>query len=168
MKARDLTAHKNAHKVLTESPAFFPMKRGKLPKPFAKMGGGRLFCTKLVTVSSDHQVLFCWRTGEVLTDTAFYGYLICPLANGALSILLEFHWHPSHKGIHCKVPCGTDLDYTSRLLVQAPELRLKGDASLDPREEADRSKLIALFCSACGISLGPADHTSRQMDLWNT
>ncbi|WP_081712930.1 hypothetical protein [Burkholderia sp. AU4i] len=168
MKSRDLAAHKAARKALSELPNFSPMKRGKLPKPFAKMGGSRLFTTKLVPVSRDHHVLFYWKTGEILTDTAFYGYLMCVLANGALSVLFEFHWHPSHKGIHCKLPCGTDLDYTNRLLVRAPELALSGDTTLDPREEADRQRLIAIFCSACGISLGTADSTSPQLDLWNS
>ena len=161
MKRRDLAGHKISPKRLQDVPSFKQMKRGRLPKPFNKMGGPRYFATELISVSGTHSVLFVWGEGEILTDTKFYGYLVCGLQNGTFSPLLEFHWHPSHKGIHIKMPCETDLDYTGRLLPGAPELALKSVRALDPRIHDDRVQLITMFCRAAGIELGQADN------LWN-
>jgi hypothetical protein len=161
MLRRDLAKHKVASKRLEEVPTFRQMKRGKLPKPFNRMGGPRLFATDLVAVSDSHAALFVWGDGEILTDTKFYGYMLCRLSNGSLYPLLEFHWHPSHKGVHVKMPCETSLDYTGRLLPGAPELALKSTRTLDPRSHDDRVQLIAMFCEAAGIELGDAD------GLWN-
>jgi hypothetical protein len=161
VKRRDLAGHKTTSKRLQDMPPFKPMKRGRLPKPFHKMGGARFFATELIPVSDYHSVLFIWGDGEILTDTKFYGYLLCGLPNGSLSPLLEFHWHPSHKGVHIKVPCDTELDYTDRLLPGAPELALKSTYVFDPRVPDDRVRLITVFCQAAGIKLGRAD------DLWN-
>lgn len=73
-----------------------------------------MHATKQIRVSTYHQVLFWWRDGETLADRSFYGYLMCDLAQDALGIVFEFHWHPSHKGIHCKVPCETTpIDFSS-------------------------------------------------------
>ena len=167
MEPRELAAHKAAPKVLTVTPSFTPLKKGKLPKPFNKTGGARFQSTGMLKLSDDHSALFIWRSGEILADASFYGYLTCNLPRGALGIILEFHWHPSHKGIHCKVPCKTDLDYTDRFLVKAPELALSGSTSLDPRLDLDRQKLIALFCKACGVTLDP-DADKSQLNLWNS
>jgi hypothetical protein len=166
VKPRELKEHKDAAKKLTELPAFQPMKRGKLPKPFNKLGGGRMHSTKQIRVSTHHQVLFWWRDGETLADRSFYGYLMCDLAQDALGIVFEFHWHPSHKGIHCKVPCETELNYTNRFLVGAPELGLSGSRLLDPRNENDRQQLMIRFCDACGLTLA-AKEDQVQPDLWN-
>jgi hypothetical protein len=164
---RELAAHKAAVKKLTETPTFHPMKRGKLPKPFNKMGGTRMHATKLIRVSTDHQLLFLWRDGETHADRSFYGYLLCDLGQDALGVVLEFHWHPSHKGIHCKVPCETELNYTNRLLVSAPELALSGSLMLDPRDESDRQQLVSRFCEVCGVTLA-AKENPVQPDLWNS
>lgn len=161
VKSRDLAGHKTALKRLPHMPSFKQLKRGKLPRPFHKIGGPRYFATGLIPVSHSHSVLFIWGDGEILTDTKFYGYLLCGLPNGSWSPLLEFHWHSSHKGIHIKVPCNTNLDYTNRLLPGAPELALKSTRTFDPRIPSDRSHLITVFCKATGITLGRAD------DLWN-
>ena len=80
----------------------------------------------------------------MLTDSAFFGWLLCELQNGVLYPLLEFHYHPSHKGVHAKMPCNTELDYTQRQLPQAPELNLKALPGLDPRTEDGRA-ICALF-----------------------
>lgn len=159
--------HKATSKVLTAMPDFLPLKKGKLPKPFHKMGGLRCQSSGMIKLSDDHSALFIWRNGETLADASFFGYLTCNLAQGALCIILEFHWHPSHKGIHCKIPCRTDLDYTDRFLVRAPELALSGSTSLDPRVDLDRQKLIVLFCEACGVTLDP-DADKSQLNLWNS
>lgn len=161
MKRRDLAGHKAAEKRLEKVPTFKQMKRGKLPRPFNRMGGPRLFSTELMPVSNSHVALFVWGDGEILTDTKFYGYMFCRLANGSLYPLVEFHWHPSHKGVHIKMPCETELDYTARLLPGAPELALKLQRVLDPRSHDDRVRLITLFCEATGIKLGDAE------GLWN-
>lgn len=167
MEPRELAAHKAARKVLATMPDFSPLKKGKLPKPFNKTGGSRFQSSGLLGLSDDHSALFVWRNGETRADASFYGYLTCGLPRGGLGIVLEFHWHPSHKAIHCKVPCKTDLDYTDRFLVRAPELALSGSTDLDPRSDLDRQKLIALFCKACGITLD-SEAEMPQMSLWNS
>lgn len=83
------------------------------------------------------------------------------LPDGQLFPLFEFHYHPSHKGVHAKLPCKTELNYAGRQLPGAPELNLKSSGSLDPRSEADRMALVHRFCQACGIELGEGG------GLWN-
>jgi hypothetical protein len=161
VKRRDLAGHKAASKRLLVMPSFRPLKRGKLPKPFHRIGGARYSSSGLIGVSDSHSVVFICGDGEILTDTKFYGYLLCNLPNGSRFPLLEFHWHPSHKGLHIKVPCDTALDYTDRLLPGAPELALKSVHAFDPRVAGDRTRLIEVFCEAAGIKLGRPD------DLWN-
>lgn len=161
MEPRDLANHKASPKRLQDAPSFKLLKRGKLPKPFHKTGGPRTFATDVIEVSTEHVVVFIWRDGEILTDRAFFGHLLCKLPTGALYPLFEFHWHSSHKGLHAKLPCRTQYDYTNRLLPGAPELALKTPAALDPRNEVDRLRLIATFCDASGIVLGEAN------SLWN-
>jgi hypothetical protein len=146
-------------------PSFKQLKKNKLPRPFARMGGSRIQSSGLVKVSDEHTVLFIWRDGEIRTDAAFYAYLLCSLREGDFSVLLEFHFHPSHKGCHCKTPCRTTADYTNRLLPGAPELNLSSPAGLDPRSEADRLKLIHCFCKACGIGLAPEHDAQGQSSL---
>jgi len=159
-----LRAHKAAPKHLKEIPTFKPQKRNKLPKPFKGLGGPRIESTGLLDVSTDHVVLMYWRNGPIFTDRSFYGYLLCRLANDNLGPIFEFHWHPSHKGIHCKMPCRTDSDYTNRLLPGAPELALKTQRNLDPKIHEDRLKLVIEFCGSCGISLPDPDANTQP--LW--
>jgi hypothetical protein len=154
MKPNELAAHKKSEKRLNELPIFKAMKKGKLPKPFKAMGGARLFATDLIDVSETHCVIFIWRDGPELTDSMFLGWLMCKLHGGQLSPLFELHLHPSHKGLHIKTPCKTQLNYTDRQLPGAPELDLKMPKMLDPREERDRHILIAEFCRRCGIKIG--------------
>lgn len=163
MEPYHLIDHKRVKKRLASLPAFKPMKKGKFPKPFKTMGGGtRTFSTELIDVSDTHCVIFIWRDGEELTDSMFLAWLLCKLSNGDLSPLFEMHLHPSHKGLHVKIPCKTDLDYTNRQLPGAPEFDLKMRRTLDPREQNDREILIAEFCKRCGIATG--DENS----LWNS
>ncbi|MFZ6732050.1 hypothetical protein ACO0LG_09035 [Undibacterium sp. Ji42W] len=162
MEPSDLLEHKHSHKRLASQPQFKPMKKGKFPKPFKTMGGMRLHSTDLIDVSDTHCVIFIWRDGDELIDSLFLGWLMCKLRSGELSPLFEMHLHPSHKGLHVKMPCKTDLDYTSRQLPGAPEFDLKFQRMLDPRSEKDREILIADFCKRCGIEIG--DENS----LWNS
>jgi hypothetical protein len=157
MQPRALRDQKTSPKRLESDPAFKLMKRGKLPKPFAKMGGSRLYTTELVDVSETHQVIFIWRDGELLTDRAFFAWLLKRTHNGSLYPLAELHWHPSHKGIHMKTPCHAEVDYTNRQLPGAVELDVRTVSMYDPREESDRRYLIAAFCKKVGITLGPKD-----------
>ncbi len=94
-----------------------------------------------------------WRDGEELEDRSFYGHLICMLPRGEMYPLFEFHYHPSHKGLHCKMPCRTDFDYRNRLLPGAPELNLKSSRRFDPAVAEDRAALIVLFCQTADISI---------------
>lgn len=166
MSPFELREHKKFTKKLPEIPIFKSLTRrhNKLPKPFKTLGGPRIYATGLIKVSEVHVVFLYWRSGELLSDRAFYGYLLCKNNTGDLVPLFEFHWHPSHKGLHCKVPCKTALDYTGRLLPQAPELNIKTPSNLDPQIEDDRLKLVAIFCEACGVGLPDQDPLSRQ--LW--
>lgn len=154
MNKKELLDHKEFSKRLPEKPTFRSMKKGKLPKPFKTMGGHRMHSTELISVSDTHSIIFIWRDGQALTDTAFFAWMVCRLQNNNLYPIFEMHYHPSHKGLHCKLPCKTDLDYTNRQLPSAPELDLNVQPGLDPRVELDREKLILKFCSSCGISVG--------------
>lgn len=164
MTPKELKAHKIAHKQLVTTPVFAPLKRNKLPKPLKGIGGPRIQSTGILDVSSDHSVVMYWRDGQILTDRSFYGHLFCKLADGNLSPLFEFHWHPCHKGLHCKMPCKTVLNYTNRMLPGAPELSLKLKQSLDPKIPADRQKLVIYFCKSCGILLPDSDPITKT--LW--
>jgi len=157
MKKQDLRAHKVAIKTLSGVPVFKAQARNKLPRPFKSLGGPRIESTGMLHVSPDHMAIMYWRNGPILTDRSFFGHLLCVLENGDLSPIFEFHWHPSHKGFHCKTPCRTDLDYTNRSLPGAPELSLKTSPTLDPKNNFDRLKLVIAFCKACGISLPSTD-----------
>lgn len=162
MTPAELAQHKLAPKRLAGRPVFHKTKSGsKLPKPFDKMRGPKLYATGALAVSDTHQAFFFWRDGDLLSDSKFFGWLMCVLKNGALYPLFEFHYHPSHKGVHAKLPCNTALDYTERQLPQAPELALKTSGELDPRTEEGRLKLIHQFCAACGIQQG------EEGGLWN-
>ena len=164
MTPHELRHHKLVAKHLTEIPVFKPQKRNKLPKPFKSLGGARIESTGLIDVSMDHVAFMYWRDGQILTDRAFYGYLFCRLANSSLSPIFEFHWHPSHKGFHCKTPCRTSNNYADRVLQQAPELAMRTEPNLDPKIVSDRLKLVIAFCQGSGISL--PDNDSDTKTLW--
>lgn len=117
--------------------------------------------TDLVEVPETHRVVFMWRDGELRTDSAFLAYLFHELEDGALYPLFEMHCHPSHKGVHAKLPCNAESNFASRVLPGAPELALSGPDDIDPRIDADRQVLVALFCKAWGIGIGAAG------GLWN-
>lgn len=166
MTPQELQAHKLAPKVLRVLPEFKPLKKGKLPKPFSRMGGGRISATGVLSVAHRYAAVFMMKDGQNFTDTHFYGHLMHRRDEGDLMPLFEFHWHPSHKGFHCKMPCRTSQDYTNRLLPGAPELAMK-TSMLDPRNEADRLQLVGVFCRACGIELANGDDPT-QLDIWNS
>lgn len=164
MEPRELKAHKDALKILNAYPAFKPLnkKNNNLPKPLDGLGRRKnAHATGLLTLSDTHSAFFLYRDGEILTDRAFYGFLFCHLANGSLSPLHEFHWHPSHKGLHCKMPCKTQTNYSGRQLSQAPEFNLSMDRPYDPAVLSDRTHLIRLFCRACGVTMTPQDDTKQ-------
>jgi len=153
MTPRELREHKKTPKTLQDTPVFQPLKRGKLPKPFHTFGGPRVFATPLMDVSFDHSILIMYRDGALLADSAFYAYFMVKTGKGYYP-LLHFHWHPSHKGFHCKIPCSAKIDYDNRLLPGAPELALKTRPHLDPRNSDDRLRLAHAFCEICGITFG--------------
>lgn len=161
MLPRQLRAQKNQPKRLAELPPFKVMKKGKLPRPFSKMGGSRMWSTGLIDVSDSHQVIFIWRDGDVLTDRSFFAWLFKKASTLDLYPLLEMHWHPSHKGLHIKMPCRTDLDYSNRQLPGAPELDISIPKAYDPKIDDDRMMLIGKFCLIADIKLG------EKGDLWS-
>lgn len=156
MEPKELQNHKRHPKAISEYPAFYPLSRknNKLPKPLDRLGRRKdAHGSGIIRVSDSHVAFFLYREGEILTDRAFYGYLFCELQDETLYTLYEFHWHPSHKGIHCKLPCRTSTDYAGRLLVQAPELQITKTSALDPSRDSDRKLLVEMFCEKCGIAL---------------
>ena len=161
MTPAELSQHKASPKRLAGDLLFKQMKRGKWPMPFHKMGGARVRATEVIAVSDTHRVLFVWRDGELKTDSAFFAWLLCEMADDVLYPLFELHCHPSHKGLHAKLPCNTEVNYAGRQLPGAPELSLSAIDGLDPRNATDREQMIARFCRACGITLG------REGGLWN-
>lgn len=167
MEKIDIKKHKFAPKRLAGMPKFGPMKKAKLPGYLGKMKSKRLHSTNLIDVSDNHAIVFYWRDGEVLSDTAFFAALFNKLQDGNVYPLFEFHWHPSHKGFHCKTPCGSPLDYTNRSLPKAVELGMTTKAHLDPRNASHRVELVHVVCRACNIALGPCDQDGLQGDIWN-
>jgi hypothetical protein len=163
MLASQLDYHKQAAKALGSPPIFKPVKRGKLPRPFNRMGGPRLNATGLLPLGGDYRAIFFYRDAQAFTDSLFLGYLMYVLETGELTPLFEFHWHPSHKGFHCKTPCRDERDFTSRQLAGVRELSMKTQ-KLDPRNEAHRHELVSIFCRTCGIRLGWQD--TKQGKLW--
>lgn len=164
MTPSELKMHKMAIKQLKEIPVFKPLKRNKLPRPFKTLGGPRIESTGMIEVSDTHVVFMYWRDGQIFTDRSFFAFLFCKLANGSISPLFEFHWHPNHKGFHCKTPCDTVENYTDRVLRIAPELSINTDYALDPKKLDDRLKLVVKFCNACGITLPDKDNDTQR--LW--
>ena len=160
MIPKELAQHKAAVKHLRGVPVFKLLKRGKLHKPLHKMGGARIMATDLIPVSGLHQAVLMWRDGETLQDSAFMAWLFCLLENGDLYPLFEMHFHPSHKGVHCKLPCKTENDYTNRQLPGAPEFGLLTAEGPDPRTESHRQQLTMQFCETCGITL------TQEKDPW--
>lgn len=165
MNPKDLVAHKNVRKCLCGVPKFKRLVRKSLPKPFNRIGRQGSQATDLIAVSDDHRVIFFWHDGPERTDRSFYAYLLCVTRNGDLYPLFELHYHPSHKGLHCKTPCKTSADYRNRLLPGAPELNLNASRDFDPRLEHDRAELIRIFCEAVGVET--AIKIYRQGELWN-
>lgn len=158
MEPRALRDHKAAQKTMESIPEFRPLskKNNQLPRPLDGLGRRKnAFATELISLSSSYRALFLYRDGEILTDKAFYGYLFACQEGGVLYPLYELHWHPSHKGLHCNLPCNTVLNYSGRLLVQAPELSLKMSRPYDPAQQGDREILIREFCRLCGVTLRP-------------
>lgn len=161
MEPRELKNHKTAAKWLSTPPVFKALKKGRLPKPFHKMGGPRFWTTDLVDVADEYQIVFIWKDGQIATDRAFFGWLFKKTKNSSLYPIFEMHWHPSHKGLHAKVPCRTECDYTNRQLPGAPELDINTAKLYDPQLESDRNLLMHTFYAACGIKIG------LRGGLWN-
>ena len=163
LEPKELAAHKQVRKTLNDALQFKSMSKNRWPRPFNRMARPRVQATDLIRVSDGHCALFMWRDGDELEDRAFYGHLLCTLPGGDLYPLLEFHYHPGHKGLHCKMPCQTAFDYRNRLLPGAPELNLKTSRRFGPGVAEDRAALIVLFCQTAGISI--SNERNGQGDL---
>lgn len=162
MEPRELRSHKLADKSLPRPAAFRPVQRGKLPRPFHRMGGLRLLSSGMIDVSPQHTAIFFARNGDTLADAAFLGYLMHRSPANQLAPLFEFHWHPAHKGFHCRMPCRDARDFTGRQLAGTRELSMK-TRLLDPRVDAHRNELVAILCRACGIQLAWPDASQHSL-----
>jgi len=114
----------------------------------------------LIEVSAEHRAVFMWRDGETRQDAAFMAWLFFAQGEQVLYPLFELHFHPSHKGVHCKTPCRSDMNYGNRQLPGAWELNLTTNEGLDPRSDTHRKLLILQFCEACGITV------TQEEDPW--
>lgn len=162
MTPKELLRHKHTDKKLLTMPEFRSIKQtSKLPKPFDRIKGRRMYTSGEINVGTNYRVFMFWRDGEELTDSLFMAWLTQTTLADSLYPLFEFHYHPSHKGVHAKLPCKTVLDYTDRQLPQAPELQLQTLLNVDPRTPEGRSKLVHQFCNSCGIRM------NDDGDLWN-
>lgn len=166
MNRSDLLNHRREPKKLYGRPEFIPVKKAKLPGALGRIRSKRVEATKMTAVSAEHSIAFWWKNGDILSDTAFYALFVKNLPGNRFFPLFEFHWHPSHKGFHCKTPCGSPLDYTDRMLPGAVEVDLKTDPMCDPRKPSDRDKLVCLVCRACGIMVDDPDN-ELQGKLWS-
>jgi len=149
---RTLKIAKAATKRLADY-GFKPARSRRLPKPFDRFGL-RVYLSDLIDLGNDFRAVFLWRDGESLSRTAFYGHLLRDTERGLLPLAI-LHYHPSHKGIHGLFNCEVDRDYAGRHLPGGREFELKGTGGLDPRIEADRRRLIGIFCARFGVTLGP-------------
>lgn len=154
MNQKLLKKHKSADKRLASPPTFKSLRRGRLPKPLDKFGGGRIASSDLISVGDSYHVCFAWRDGQILSDTAFFAWLFFG-APGKLFPLAILHHHPSHKPTHLLTPCRDDRDFTNRALPGVIEFNI-ADKKFDPRRPDDRDHLVHEFCVRCGITLGPA------------
>jgi hypothetical protein len=164
MTPEELKSHYQATKRLAKFPSFHATKsrQHRLPAPFHKsMKGPRIHASGEIPLSDVHVAFFFWRDGNVFTDAAFFAWLMHKQPNQHLYPLLEYHYHPSHKGLHVKLPCKTSTDYTDRMLPNAPELNVHLPANTDPRKPEGRHILIHRFCEICGIQMGEG------FDLWH-
>ena len=109
--------------------------------------------SELLSVAPNQVVLFAYKRAALLEDCKFWAYWGFLLATGEFQPMAEWHYHPSHKGIHCKVPCGTDKDYTSRMLAQAPELSVCPQKMPDVRTSAGIDQLIGIVCEKLSIHM---------------
>lgn len=135
---------------------FRSLRRGKLPRPFDKLGGPRLTSSGLIEVAAGLSVLFLVRDGDAPERRAFFGHLMQHSAGGLVPLVI-MHYHPSHKGIHLLANCEVARDFTERLLPGAPELALRTPGGIDLASEQGRLRLVNEFCVRCGIRIAPDD-----------
>lgn len=154
MEQKLLKKHKLASKRLLHVPAYKPLRRGRLPRPLEKMGGGRMFATDLLSVGESYRLCFAWRDGVLLADTAFFAWLF-EAGNEGLYPLAILHYHPSHKPVHMLTPCRDGRDFLNRQLPGVIEFKIAKER-FDPRQDTDRQRMAAIFCERCGIAMGQA------------
>ncbi|MBI5331642.1 MAG: hypothetical protein HZB71_13655 [Betaproteobacteria bacterium] len=148
---RKLKQTKSAEKRLVEI-SFKPARSRRLPKPFDRLGA-RAYLSDMIELGGEFRAVFVWRDGETVSRSSFYGHLLQSTDAGLLPLAI-LHYHPSHKGLHAVLNCEIERNYVGRQLPGAPEFSLKGADGLDPRSEADRKRLVCLFCERFGVMLG--------------
>lgn len=151
MQRRELRNIKRSPKAIGAF-AFKKLKKGDLPEPWKKMGGGRYRTTGLLQADDDSIVVFITRDGETRDRKRFMGFLSRRVATGLEPVFI-LHYHPSHKAVHALVNCESSYNYVNRQLPGAKEFSLKAPADLDPVD--DSLQLVAVFCSRFGIRIKP-------------
>lgn len=165
MEARPLRDLIKQEKVLQEYPKFYAGTHSRTyPKPLNRFRG-TCYVSELLSVAEHQVVLFVYKRAAIAEDCKFYAYWGFRLTTGEYEPLLEWHYHPSHKGIHCKVPCETTLVYTSRQLVNAPELSVCFGKQPDIRTEWGVQEMIGLFCKKLNIRLPEISQTDLFEEL---
>ena len=160
MDAKPLRDLIKEEKVLQEKPKFYVGTHSRTyPKPL-NLFRGTCCVSKLLPVAEHQVVLFAYKRAAIEEDCKFYAYWGFLLTTGEYEPLMEWHYHPSHKGIHCKVPCETTLSYTSRQLVNAPELSVCLGKRPDIRTDWGVQEMIGLFCGKLNIRLPETSQTA--------
>ena len=163
MNPRQLAEFKNMKKTMEPNPSFHQGTHSKsYPKPLNRFKSSSMV-SDLIYVADKQVVLFAYKQSELLIDCKFYAYW-GTLIDGKFTPIMIVHYHPSHKGMHAKVPCKTDRDYTSRELPGAPELQIHKDKLPDMRTERGINELITLFCKSAGIMIQNA--SNNQLSLF--
>ena len=153
MEPQELSRLKKSQKIIRSAPIFQKGKCSKhYPKPLNAFSNTFLV-SELIPVANDQFVVFAYRRNNEIEDCKFYGYWGTMHSENLFSPIMELHYHPSHKGIHIRVPCRTNKDYTGRSLVQAPELNIVPNQAPDIRTDQGIRQLICIFCKTAGIEL---------------
>jgi hypothetical protein len=148
---RELKEHFRSPKQLPSNAIFYPAKSLTLPKPLHKLRSH--YCTGLLDVGGNYRLAVVWKDGKVRTQSQIYAHLFYHLASDHLYPLARMDYHPAHKGLHIKLNCEDQKDLSNRDLPGTKEFNLLDlDDPLDPRQEEDRQRFIAIACKRLGIS----------------
>lgn len=145
-------------------------RKGKISKSYPRPLNAfknSYWVSDVLDVATNQVVCFAYKQSSSLVDSKFYAYWGLRNSKNELIPLMNFHYHPSHKGIHARFACKTTELFTSRYLVVAPELNLHKKHQPDIRTQEGINELICLFCKSAGIEL-PKENFPNQLSLFSS